>query len=218
MIPKKPADTIIDLYQQNANEWINLRRCDVFERGWLDRFIAMLGPNGRDVLDLGCGSGRPIAGYLIDNRCQVTGVDAATSLLDIAADTFPEQTWIAADMRRLPPLGKFNGLIAWHSFFHLTPDDQRLMFETFNRLAHAGAPLMFPVAPAWARQLVHLQVSRFIMAAWTLPSIVSFCRLRALVWLITSKTIRRAAGPISGLPERFRTRTVGSLPSATDTS
>jgi hypothetical protein len=73
----------------------------------------------------------------------VTGVDAATSLLDIAADTFPEQTWIAADMRRLPPLGKFNGLIAWHSFFHLTPDDQRLMFETFNRLAHAGAPLMF---------------------------------------------------------------------------
>lgn len=142
-MPNKPADDIIDLYQQNVKTWMDLRRCDLFERGWLDRFIAMLPLGERDVLDLGCGSGQPIARYLIDNGCRVTGIDAATSLLEIAAEAFPEQTWIAADMRDLPPLGKFNGLIAWHSFFHLTPEDQRPMFETFGHLARPGAALIF---------------------------------------------------------------------------
>lgn len=142
-MPNIPADDVVGLYQHNAEEWRNLRRCDLFERAWLDRFLGMLPPKERNVLDLGCGSGHPIARYLIDNACQVTGLDAATSLLEIAADAFPEQTWIAADMRDIPPIGKFNGIIAWHSFFHLTPADQRPMFETFNRLARPGAALIF---------------------------------------------------------------------------
>lgn len=142
-MPRKPADDVMSLYQQNAKVWMNLRRYDLFERTWLDRFIANLPPIGREVLDLGCGSGRPIARYLIDNGCQVTGIDAATSLIEIAVEAFPEQTWIAADMRHLPPLGRFHGLIAWHSFFHLTPEDQRPMFENFNHLARPGAALIF---------------------------------------------------------------------------
>ncbi len=137
------AKAIIDLYQQNAKAWIELRRYDLFERAWLDRFIGLLSPTNREVLDLGCGSGRPIAGYLIGKNCQMTGIDAAASLIDVAAKTFPEQSWMMADMRQLPPLGQFDGIIAWHSFFHLTPDDQRPMFATFSKLARPGAPLMF---------------------------------------------------------------------------
>lgn len=46
-------------------------------------------------------------------------------------------------MRDLPPLGRFHGLVAWHSFFHLTPQDQRPMFATFSRLSLPGAALLF---------------------------------------------------------------------------
>lgn len=46
-------------------------------------------------------------------------------------------------MRKLPPLGRFHGLIAWHSFFHLKPEDQRPMFEVFGRHSRPGAALMF---------------------------------------------------------------------------
>jgi hypothetical protein len=59
------------------------------------------------------------------------------------AKNFPQHAWLTADMRSLPPLGAFHGLIAWHSFFHLKPEDQRLMFETFSRLSLSGAALMF---------------------------------------------------------------------------
>ncbi len=139
------ADAIIGLYQENASAWANLRMRGqpLFERSWLDRFLVLTLMGGRNVLDIGCGSGRPIAEYLINNACQVTGVDGAAALAEIARGAFPKHTWIVADMRNLPPLGKFHGLIAWHSFFHFKPEDQRPMFETFSQLCHPGAALMF---------------------------------------------------------------------------
>ncbi|SDX86123.1 class I SAM-dependent DNA methyltransferase [Roseicitreum antarcticum] len=144
-MPKNAADAIIDLYQENASAWVNLRMRGqpLFEQPWLDRFLALTQKGERNILDLGCGSGRPIAEYFIAKACQITGVDGAVALTDIARETFPEHTWVAADMRNLPSLEKFHGVIAWHSFFHLKPEDQRPMFETFSRLCFPGAPLMF---------------------------------------------------------------------------
>ncbi len=137
------AAAVIDLYQENAASWAELRGQTLFEKPWLDRFLALTLKGGRSILDLGCGSGQPIAGYFIDNACQITGVDGAAAMINIAQKTFPEHTWLAADMRKLPLLGQFHGLIAWHSFFHLKPEDQYPMFATFSRLCRPGAALMF---------------------------------------------------------------------------
>lgn len=142
-MPVNAADAIVDLYQENARAWIERREQTLFEKPWLDRFLSITLAGGQKILDLGCGSGQPIAEYFIAKGCKVTGVDGAKSLIQIARKKFPEHTWIMADMRDLPPLGKIHGLIAWHSFFHLRPEDQRPMFETFNRLCHPGAALMF---------------------------------------------------------------------------
>ncbi|GGZ32842.1 class I SAM-dependent methyltransferase [Asticcacaulis endophyticus] len=137
------ADTVVTLYQENAAAWIRLRGDNLIERPWLDAFLAALPRDGHDVLDIGCGSGRPIAAYLIENECRLTGVDAAIALIEVAHQTFPDHTWKVADMRNLPPLGRFHGLVAWNSFFHLTPEDQPAMFETFGRLCCPGAALLF---------------------------------------------------------------------------
>lgn len=140
---KEAADKIIDLYQENASAWIKRRGCDLMELPWLDRFVEAMPPEGRDILDLGCAAGEPIARYLIGSGCQVTGVDGAAALIDVARESFPEHRWIVADMRELPRLGQFHGLVAWHSFFHLKPEDQRPMFDVFRRLSFPGAVLMF---------------------------------------------------------------------------
>jgi len=42
---------------------------------------------------------------------------------------------------------RFDGLIAWHSFFHLKADDQRRMFGIFRQHANDGAALMFTAGP-----------------------------------------------------------------------
>jgi SAM-dependent methyltransferase len=55
---------------------------------WLDRFLALL-PSRASGLDLGCGSGRPIARTLIERGCQVTGVDAVPAMIILCEQAFP---------------------------------------------------------------------------------------------------------------------------------
>lgn len=43
-------------------------------------------PGGSRVLDLGCGTGRPIAGYVLSKGYRLTGVDQAEALLAMAGD------------------------------------------------------------------------------------------------------------------------------------
>ena len=66
----------------------------------------------------------------------------------MARESFPEQTWIDADMRHFRFDQQFDGILAWDSFFHLTPDDQREMFAQFSAHAKRGAALMFTSGPS----------------------------------------------------------------------
>lgn len=136
------ADLIPSLYERHAVAWDSARGRGLMEREWLDRFLAELGKDAH-ILDIGCGSGEPIARYLIEQGCRVTGIDSAPSLIALCRQRFPGHEWAVADMRSLGLGRKFDGLIAWHSFFHLTHDDQRAMFEVFAQHAPPRALLMF---------------------------------------------------------------------------
>ena len=136
------SDRIIGLYEENAAAWDAQRGRDLFERPWIERFAALLPPGAR-ILDLGCGMGEPIAAYFIARGFQVTGVDSSTSLIGMARVRQPAHEWIVSDMRALELGRGFHGLLAWHSFFHLPPDDQRPMFERFAAHLSPGGVLMF---------------------------------------------------------------------------
>lgn len=141
------AKSIIDLYERHAEAFDSDRGKSLFEREWLDRFRAVAGA-GASVLDLGCGSGDPIARYFIANGHAVTGVDSSPTLIGLCRARFSGHDWIVSDMRRLNLATCFGGILAWDSFFHLSPDDQRAMFPVFRRHAEAGAALMFTSGPA----------------------------------------------------------------------
>jgi SAM-dependent methyltransferase len=142
------ATRIIDLYQRKASDWIEGRaRTRLIEKPWLDRFLALLSPEGR-ALDLGCGSAEPMAAYLIGLGRPVTGVDSSPAMIDACRKRFPTQEWIVADMRTLALRRKFSGILAWDSFFHLCHDDQRNMFPVFCAHAAPNAALMFTSGPA----------------------------------------------------------------------
>jgi trans-aconitate methyltransferase len=80
---------------------------------------------------------------LVARGRRVTGVDSSTTLISLCRNRFPEQEWIVADMRSLSLGRRFNGVLAWDGFFHLTPDDQRGMFSVFAAHAAKGTVLMF---------------------------------------------------------------------------
>ncbi|MEQ8177121.1 MAG: class I SAM-dependent methyltransferase [Amphiplicatus sp.] len=135
---------IIELYERRARAWDEDRgrARPEGERRWVERFSAAAGP-GANVLDLGCGSGEPIARDLIALGHKVTGVDGAAALIALCKERFPNETWIVADMRRLELGVRFGAILAWHSLFHLPADDQERMFSIFAAHAAPGAALMF---------------------------------------------------------------------------
>lgn len=146
------ADLIVSLYERTAAAWDRTRGRSLMEREWLDRFLVRLDP-GATILDIGCGGAEPIAAYLIERVFRLTGIDSAPSLLALCRKRFPDHEWTLADMRELALGRRFDGLIAWHSFFHLVPDDQRAMFEVFARHAAPGALLMFTSGPAYGESI-----------------------------------------------------------------
>jgi SAM-dependent methyltransferase len=140
------AIRIIDLYRRHAAAWARQRGSRMIERSWLDRFRNLL-PQHPSVLDIGCGSGEPIARYLTQNGCDITFVDAAPEMIALCRQRFPDRTFHVADMRALSLGRRFHGLLAWDSFFHLCAEDQRRMFPVFRAHAAPLAALMFTSGP-----------------------------------------------------------------------
>jgi|SRR5215831_4628757 len=142
------ADDIIALYERHAHTWDADRKLTgvSFEKPWLDRLIALLRQGGA-VLDIGCGTGGPIAEYMIGRGFDITGIDSSPTMISMCRDRFPGQQWLIEDMRTLSLGRRFDGLIAWDSFFHLTFGDQRRMFPIFRDQAAPGAGLLFSSGP-----------------------------------------------------------------------
>lgn len=140
------SQQISALYERHAAAFDRDRGKRLVERAWFERFRDVM-PAGADVLDLGCGSGEPVARYLIEAGHRVTGIDSAPTLIGLCRSRFPDETWIAGDMREVSLARRFGGVVAWNSFFHLTPYDQRAMFKIFRDHAEPGAALMFTSGP-----------------------------------------------------------------------
>lgn len=144
------AERIVGVYRRHADAWAAARRSQrgnpPIEAVWLDRFLGLL-PSRPALLDIGCGSGEPIACYLAERGCDLTGVDSAPEMIALCEATLPGQSWRVADMRSLSLGQVFDGILAWDSFFHLCPDDQRRMFPVFRAHAAPRAALIFTSGP-----------------------------------------------------------------------
>jgi hypothetical protein len=68
-------------------------------------------------------------------------------MIALARDRMPEQEWIIADMRSLALGRRFDGILAWDSYFHLAHEAQRTMFAVFDAHAGVDAMLMFNTGP-----------------------------------------------------------------------
>lgn len=147
------SERIIGHYERHASAWAADRGAFEWnDRCWHDRFIEGL-PKGASILDLGCGSGHPVARYFVDREFSVTGVDASPTLISICRTQLPNQSWVVGDMRTVSIGKQFDAVLAWDSFFHLKPDDQRNMFAVFAEHAAPSALLMFNSGPAYGEAI-----------------------------------------------------------------
>lgn len=128
-------------YDSIAEAWHNQDR-PFRARGYLDRILKRLEP-GASILDLGCGTGRPIARYLIEQGFRVVGVDESEKMLEIARLYVPEVELIHADMLEEMDLREqFSVVIAWDSIFHIARQHHRALFGKIRELLKTGGWLL----------------------------------------------------------------------------
>jgi len=113
------ASRIVAHYERHALSWDADRRAAGWnDKPFIERFLSFL-PQGAAVLDLGCGGGSPVALHMVAQGFRVTGVDSSPTLISLCRTRMSDQEWIVGDMRSLALGRRFQGILAWDSFFHL---------------------------------------------------------------------------------------------------
>jgi SAM-dependent methyltransferase len=141
----------LDAYERLASHY-DLFTAGYDHRRWviaLDRLARDHGLRGRRALDLGCGTGRAL-GPLRELRYDVSGCDVSPAMVAVARDRHPDVEIHVADMRALPPLGRFDIVLCLDDAVNYLLDEQELgaALSSISSLLTKGGLLVFDVNTA----------------------------------------------------------------------
>jgi SAM-dependent methyltransferase len=114
------------------------------EQHYLDALLEGL-PAPSAVLDLGCGTGRPIAEYVLARGHCLTGVDQAVELLAIARSRYPRANWVESPLEDFVLRDKYAAVVCWDALFHLERALHERLLERVSRSLVPGGRIMLTV-------------------------------------------------------------------------
>lgn len=129
-------------YDRIAESFANMRTSFYREKKYLDELIHYLTPNAA-ILDVGCGSGCPIAAYLMQKGFQVTGIDGSRKLLNIAKKQYPSMKTIHCDLRTVVLEDCYDAIIEWWCLFHIPKKYHEEMIARFSTWLKPSGMLEF---------------------------------------------------------------------------
>lgn len=97
---------------------------------------------GSTILDLGCGTGQPIATHLVSSGHQVVGVDGSAAMLALARKKLPAHRWIHALIEQVDFDETFAAVVCWDSLFHLPRHHHEPVIRKIHRWLVPGGRLM----------------------------------------------------------------------------
>lgn len=104
---------------------------------YLDRLESRLAA-GSDVLELGCGTGWPVADRLADAH-NYLGLDVSTRMVEMAEQKVPTGRFRVADMIEADfPAQSFDAVIAFYSIIHVPRDSQPALFQLVHSWLKPG--------------------------------------------------------------------------------
>lgn len=139
-------------YDKIAEKWHDNSRGQVYlERtlNYVDEILEGLLPKAK-VLDLGCGTGKPIAKYIVEQGFQVVGIDQSAELLKIAKTVVPEAELVHADMIEIEFAEKFAAAVAWDSVFHVERKYHAGIYKKIVESIETGARFLLSVGGSGA--------------------------------------------------------------------
>lgn len=135
---------IKEAYNKIADIW-NKEREWYIEQSSIDAAIKHLQPSA-SILDVGCGSGKPIAEYLIKNGFDVYGLDFSEKLIKYAEQVIPKEKLFIADISDFTTDIKFDAIICWFTLFHLHANNHFHVLKKFHSLLKPNGILLITFA------------------------------------------------------------------------
>jgi SAM-dependent methyltransferase len=134
-----------DSYNKIAHEW-SAARIAFFgrEREYIDAVLSAA-PLGSTILDLGCGTGRPMAEYIVSSGRRVRGIDQSEAMLTIARQRLPAEEWLLGSMETYVPGNGYRGALLWDSLFHIPRAQHEPILRRVVRGLPSGGRLMLTV-------------------------------------------------------------------------
>lgn len=134
-------DKIKTSYDNIAEIW-NKEREWYIEQPSIDEAIIHLN-SGATILDVGCGTGKPIAAYLIDKGFDVYGLDISPKLIQYARNVIPEEKLFLEDICEFTTDVRFDAIVCWFALFHIHAEHHLEVLKKFHVfLKHDGILLI----------------------------------------------------------------------------
>lgn len=137
------AETVFNyLGKRYENAYLNSPNlCDV-----VNRAISALEPKSR-VLDVGCGTGKPVAEMVANSGHEVYGIDVAEEMVRIARSQV-NGTFHKADMRRYTPPHAMDAVFAVYSLCQISPSETYSTVFKFAEWLREGGLLILGATPS----------------------------------------------------------------------
>lgn len=101
-------------------------------------------PHGSSVIDLGCGPGIPITSVLVEEKLDVFGVDAASSLVDAFRQNLPGTPILCEAVQTSSLFHRsFDAVLAMRLMFLLDANDQNRLIQRICEILVPNGRLLF---------------------------------------------------------------------------
>ena len=129
-------------YNKITEKWVDSKSKSSLGKFIMD-FSLKMKPKGK-ILDIGCGTGYPIAKYFSDNGFSVVGIDISENMVKKAvAQKIKNATFYLCDFFEYNPTEKYDGIIGYDSFFHFPKEKQREIYTKISSWINIGGYLLF---------------------------------------------------------------------------
>jgi SAM-dependent methyltransferase len=126
----------------DAAERYAAERDRFMNEGQLRQFMEYLRPSST-ILDVGCGSGVPIASFLTSQGHQVIGIDLSPRQIELARASVPGARFEVRNMLDFGP-SEFtvDGIVSFYAIFHTPRERHAALLRTLGTFVGQGSPML----------------------------------------------------------------------------
>lgn len=144
MKANKKQSTSLNLssYDKIVEQWDNARK-----NGSISSLLVLFADklkDGSSVLDIGCGTGEPVTKFISEHNFVITGIDISSKMIEKAQSlNLKNANFFVADFFDFKPNEKFDGIVAFDSFFHFPKEKRRIIYKIAAKMLKKDGYLLF---------------------------------------------------------------------------